>query len=133
MALVEVVGGAVLRDGRVLASRRTEPPRLAGLWEFPGGKLEPGETDAQALVRELREELQVEVLVGERVGGDLLIGETAVLRVYLCALVSGEPALVDHDAHRWLAADELFDVPWIPVDLPLVQQLRGVLARSDRP
>ena len=127
MEPVGVVGAAVVRDGRVLASRRTEPPRLAGLWEFPGGKVEPGETDEQALLRELREELRVEVEVGERLGGDLDIGGTAVLRVYLCRLVSGEPALVDHDAHRWLTADELLDVPWIPVDLPLVEQLRTVL------
>ena len=124
MALVSVVGAALVRDGRVLASRRTEPPHLAGLWEFPGGKVEAGESDADALVRELREELRVEVVVGERLGGDLPIGTTAVLRVYVCALVAGEPALVDHDAHRWLSADELHDVPWIPVDLPLVEQLR---------
>jgi 8-oxo-dGTP diphosphatase len=78
-------------------------------------------------VRELREELQVEVEVGERLGDDLPIGATAVLRVYLCRLVSGEPALVDHDEHRWLGADDLLDVPWIPVDLPLVEQLRAVL------
>lgn len=129
MALVEVVGAALVRDGRVLASRRTEPPRLAGLWEFPGGKVEPGESDVQALVRELREELQVEAEVGERLGTDLLIGSTAVLRVYLCRLLTGEPALVDHDEHRWLAVDELLDVPWIPVDLPLVERLRDVLAR----
>jgi 8-oxo-dGTP diphosphatase len=127
------VGAALLRDvpakGRcVLASRRTEPPRLAGLWEFPGGKVEPGETDEQALVRELQEELRVEVEVGDRLGGDLLIGQKAVLRVYLCRLVSGEPALVDHDAHRWLASDELLEVDWIPVDLPLVEQLRPLLS-----
>lgn len=126
--LVEVVGAAILREGRVLASRRTEPPRLAGLWEFPGGKVEPGESDEQALVRELQEELRVEVEVGERLGGDLLIGQTAVLRVYLCRLLSGEPALVDHDAHRWLAEGELLDVDWIPVDLPLVERLREHLA-----
>jgi 8-oxo-dGTP diphosphatase len=125
--LVGVVGAAVLRDGRVLASRRTEPPRLAGLWEFPGGKVEPGEQDVEALVRELREELQVEVEVGDRLGGDLPIGATAVLRVYVCRLLSGEPALVDHDEHRWLGADDLLDVPWIPVDLPLVEQLRALL------
>lgn len=123
-----MVGAAVLRDGRVLASRRTEPPRLAGLWEFPGGKVEPGESDAQALVRELREELAVEVEVGPRLGADLPIGTSAVLRVYLCRLVRGEPVLVDHDAHRWLAADELLEVDWIPVDLPLVDQLRPLLA-----
>ena len=127
MELVGVVGAALVRDGRVLASRRTEPPRLAGLWEFPGGKVEPGESDREALLRELREELRVEAQVGERLGGDVPIGETAVLRVYLCRLVSGEPALVDHDEHRWLSLDELLDVPWIPVDLPLVEQLRPLL------
>jgi 8-oxo-dGTP diphosphatase len=124
---VAVVGAAVLRDGRVLASRRTQPPRLAGLWEFPGGKVEPGEDDASALARELREELRVEVEVGDRLGEDLPIGATAVLRVYVCRLLRGEPALLDHDEHRWLRADELLDVPWIPVDLPLVEQLRGLL------
>ena len=127
MQRVRVVGAALLRDGRVLASRRTEPPRLAGLWEFPGGKVEPGESDAEALVRELREELQVDVEVGDQLGQELPIGETAVLRVYVCRLLSGEPALVDHDAHRWLSAADLLDVPWIPVDLPLVEQLRPLL------
>ena len=124
---VGVVGAALVRDGRVLASRRTEPPRLAGLWEFPGGKVEDGESDTDALVRELREELRVEVEVGERLGEDLLIGATGVLRVYLCRLLSGEPALVDHDEHRWLTEDELLDVAWVPVDLPLVEQLRSRL------
>jgi 8-oxo-dGTP diphosphatase len=125
-----VVGAALLRDGRVLASRRTGPPHLAGLWEFPGGKVEDGESDVEALTRELAEELGVRAAVGARLGDDLLIGETAVLRVYLCTDVVGEPQLVDHDAHRWLAADELDDVPWIPVDAPLVAELRQLLGIS---
>jgi len=75
----------------------------------------------------LREELGVEAVVGERLGGDLPIGSTAVLRVYLCRITSGEPALVDHDEHRWLTAAELDDVAWIPVDLPLVAELRTLL------
>jgi len=130
---VAVVGAALVRTGvdgvrRVLASRRTEPPHLAGFWEFPGGKVDPGETDAEALVRELREELEVEAAVEDRLGADLPIGDTAVLRVYLARLMSGEPALVDHDAHRWLAAGELDQVPWIPVDRPLVDDLRRLLA-----
>ncbi|HWG94011.1 MAG TPA: (deoxy)nucleoside triphosphate pyrophosphohydrolase [Mycobacteriales bacterium] len=133
MERVAVVGAAVVRTGadgvpRLLASRRTDPPHLAGLWEFPGGKVDPGETDEQALVRELREELEVDAAVGPRVGPDLLIGETAVLRVYLAELLRGEPALVDHDAHRWLAADELDDVPWIEVDRPLLAPLRRLLS-----
>jgi 8-oxo-dGTP diphosphatase len=124
---ISVVGAALVRDGRVLASRRTGPPHLAGLWEFPGGKVEQGETDEQALLRELDEELGVVAAVGDRLGGDLLIGETAVMRIYLCTLVAGEPQLVDHDAHRWLAADELDEVPWIPVDAPVVEELRQLL------
>ncbi len=125
--LVEVVGGAVVRDGRVLASRRTAPPRLAGMWEFAGGKVEAGETDEQALVRELREELRCEVEVGQRVGPDLPIADGVVMRVYLATLLSGEPALVDHDMHRWLEVDELDDVPWIPADAPVIDALRQVL------
>lgn len=133
MSRVAVVGAAVLRTGadgvrRVLASRRTDPPHLAGYWELPGGKVDPGESDVEALVRELDEELRVEVEVGGRLGEDLAIGETAVLRGYVCELVRGEPALVDHDAHRWLAAGELDDVDWIPVDRPLVDALRALLA-----
>ena len=124
--LVSVVGAALVRDGLVLASRRTHPPRLAGCWEFPGGKVEDGETDQQALVRELREELRVESVIGERLGPDLTIGTTAVLRVYLVTAL-GEPQLVDHDAHRWLSANELDHVPWLPVDVPLLPVLRAHL------
>ena len=131
MDMVLVVGGAVLRDGRVLASRRTSPAHLAGLWEFPGCKVEAGETEQQALVSELREELGCKAVVGERVGPDLRLGETAVLRVWT-ATITGDPQLIDHDEHRWLGVDELDDVPWIPADAPVVDELRRRLAhRAD--
>ena len=131
---VSVVGAALLRvdPARVLASRRTGPPRLAGYWEFPGGKVEDGESDEQALLRELREELGCEAEIGERLGPDLLIGRTAVLRVYVARLTAGEPQLLDHDEHRWLTADELDDVPWIPVDAPLLAPLRAQLLMAAR-
>ena len=130
---VGVVGAAILRSDppRVLASRRTEPPRLAGLWEFPGGKVEGVETDHEALTREIAEELGVEVRIGDRVGPDLPIGDTAVLRVYAAVLVTGKPQLRDHDEHRWLTVAELDDVPWIPVDAPVVDALRVLLAEPD--
>ena len=128
---VSVVGAALMREDppRVLASRRKGPPHLAGLWEFPGGKVDTGESDEEALVRELREELACEAVIGGRLGPDLLIGQTAVLRIYLARLTAGEPQLLDHDEHRWLTAAELDDVPWIPVDAPVVEELRLLLRR----
>jgi 8-oxo-dGTP diphosphatase len=129
---VNVVGAALVRDGRALASRRTGPAHLAGMWEFPGGKVEDGETDEQALARELQEELGVVAVIGERLGPELVLGPDAVMRVYLATLVSGEPQLNDHDAHRWLTADELYDVPWIPVDAPALAALEAQLRGSSR-
>ena len=70
----------------------------------------------------------MEIAIQGRLGGDLPIGQTAVLRVYVARITAGEPTLVDHDEHRWLAAHELDDVAWIPVDLPLVAELRTLLA-----
>jgi 8-oxo-dGTP diphosphatase len=131
-----VVVGAAILDGdppgcRVLVTQRAEPPHLAGLWEFPGGKVEPGEPDVDALVRECREELDVEVAVGERLGGDLLLDGPRgpwVLRVWVARIVRGDVRLVEHRDARWLAASELDDVPWIPADAPLVDALRALLA-----
>ena len=87
----------------------------------------------QALRRELGEELGVEAEVGERIGPELSLGGTAVMRVYLATLLSGEPQHVDHDEHRWLAADELHDVPWIPADAPVLAALEAQLRGMSRP
>jgi len=117
-----VVGAAIFDDsGLLLAAQRAAPARYAGLWEFPGGKVEAGEMPAEALVRECREELGVEVAVGSLVGqADIDIG---VLQVYRASIISGVPQPREHQALRWLARDELDDVPWIAADRPLVQRL----------
>ncbi|WP_051703995.1 (deoxy)nucleoside triphosphate pyrophosphohydrolase [Glycomyces sp. NRRL B-16210] len=124
-----VVVGAAIREGReVLAAARAYPPELAGLWEFPGGKLEPGETEAEALRRECREELGVNIEVGSRVGGDLVTGGGRfLLRVYFARLVSGEPHAKEHAELRWLGPDELDSVPWLPGNRPAVETLRALL------
>jgi len=118
---VRLVVGAVLRDaaGRVLAARRERP---AG-WELPGGKVEPGETEPAALVRELREELGVTVEVGERFGPDVPIDPNFLLRAWTVALFHGEPAALEHAELRWLAPDELDTVPWLPADRPIIASL----------
>ncbi len=127
-----VVGAAVIDAGRLLAAQRAEPPSLAGWWELPGGKVDPGETDEAALVRECAEELGVRVRLGARVGRDWPIGERGVLRVWL-ATVDGEqqPRALEHAALRWLAADELTDVAWLPADRPIVERLAGIMRAAD--
>ncbi|GAA0376689.1 (deoxy)nucleoside triphosphate pyrophosphohydrolase [Streptomyces blastmyceticus] len=116
-----VVGGAVFDQGRLLAARRSAPPELAGRWELPGGKLEPGETAEQALVRELREELGVEVEPLERVAGEWPLRPPFVLHVWTAKLVSGTVrALQDHDEVRWLTPDRVDEVDWLDEDRPAV-------------
>lgn len=120
-----VVGAAILEAGRLLAAQRIEPPELAGWWEFPGGKVEPGESDEAALVRECREELGIEIELGERVGGDWPMRSGLVMRVWTARVIDGEARpLEDHSAIRWLGPDELYDVAWLPADLPVVAELR---------
>lgn len=123
-----IVGAAIVEDGRVLACERSDPPEVAGKWEFPGGKVEPGESEEEALVRECEEELGVLVAVGERVGHDVLLGHgRSVLRVYLATLLKGQPVPLEHAEIRWLAKAELTDVPWLPADAPIVEALKSHL------
>jgi 8-oxo-dGTP diphosphatase len=124
---VVVVAAAVIANGRVLAARRSRPPELAGKWELPGGKVEPGETDAGALARELVEELGVETTVSERIGGEVDLGDNMVLRCYRAEIVSGRPAPVEHDAVLWLDAGGLAAVDWLDPDREVLAELRHVL------
>lgn len=119
-----VVGAAIFDDdGRLLAAQRSSPSHYAGQWEFPGGKVEPGEAPDAALVRECREELGIDVSVGEVVGEvEIVVGR---LRVYRARITAGVPVAHEHSALRWLAPQELDDVPWIEADRPLVDRLRG--------
>ncbi|MFE6624347.1 (deoxy)nucleoside triphosphate pyrophosphohydrolase [Streptomyces sp. NPDC057740] len=119
-----VVGAALLDAGRLLAARRSAPEDLAGRWELPGGKVEPGEAPEVALVRELREELGVDAEVVERLPGEWPLKPPYVLQVWTTRLLpgSGSPEpLQDHDALRWLDAGELWDVDWLDPDVPAVQ------------
>jgi mutator protein MutT len=129
---VLVVGAALVHHGRVLAARRTRPPEAAGLWEFPGGKVELGEEPCAALVREIREELGCEVRVTGRLAGEQPVEAGYVLRVLLAELVAGEPVPHEHDAVRWLAPEELGDVRWLTPDLPFLPELRDRLLDGKR-
>lgn len=123
-----VVGAAIVRDGRLLVAQRSYPAELAGRWELPGGGVEPGETEREALVRECREELGAEVRIGGRVGTDLPIG-SRVLRLYRADLTpdSPEPGAREHRELRWAAPRELATLPWLDADRAALTDLRDHL------
>ncbi|WP_278313240.1 (deoxy)nucleoside triphosphate pyrophosphohydrolase [Lolliginicoccus levis] len=128
----EVVAGAVVREGQLLVARRSAPPELAGLWELPGGKTEPGEASRAAVERELAEELAIVVVAGERVGPEVLIGERLVLRAYAAEWVSGEPEAIEHQEVAWIGSEALDDLAWVPSDRALVECLRVLLRPRER-
>lgn len=118
------------RDGpdgdRYLISRRPAGTHLADWWEFPGGKVEPGEAPPAALVRELREELGIEVEVGDifAVGHHVYGDKDVLLLVYDARLAAGEPACLEVAEFRWVTAAELLAVPLPPADVPVLDRLR---------
>ncbi len=118
-----VVAGALISGATVLVAQRQRPAELAGLWELPGGKVAVGESDADALTRELREELGVEVVVGERLGVDVALGESLMLRAYVVAQTGGTPHPHDHRALRWVGAAELESLDWVPADRAWLPEL----------
>ncbi|MDH6116561.1 (deoxy)nucleoside triphosphate pyrophosphohydrolase [Kitasatospora sp. GAS204B] len=127
-----VVGGALIHQGRVLAARRSAPPEVAGRWEFPGGKAEPGESQQQALERELFEELGVRARALHRLAGEWPVRAGLVLRIWTAELLEGEPQpLEDHSELRWLGPDELSAVDWLEHDRAVLPEVARLLASAD--
>lgn len=129
---IVVVGAVIVRDGSVLAAQRGEGRALPGLWEFPGGKVEDGETPEQSLRREIQEELGCVVEVGER----LVRTEHSYpfglvdLTTYWCSLLEGEPVATEHAALLWVDAAQLAELEWAPADIPAVDE---ILTRTSDP
>jgi 8-oxo-dGTP diphosphatase len=95
----------------------------SGVWEFPGGKLEPGETEPEALIRELWEELSLRVRPIERLGLVERPERRMQLAVWTCELIEGEPNLLEHSAVEWVAADALYALGWAEPDLPFLPEV----------
>ena len=125
---VNVAAAVIVKDGRVFATQRGYGP-YKDWWEFPGGKIEAGETPEEALRREIREELDTEILVGE------LLEEVECdypefhlsMKCYMAEVLSGSLVLREHEAARWLPAEELDAVRWLPADLAVTARLRGLM------
>ncbi len=124
MKTIEVVAAIITKDGKYFATQRGYGD-FAGGWEFPGGKMETGEMPQDALVREIKEELDAEITVGE-------LFETVeydyptfhlTMHCFLCELVSEHVVLLEHEAAKWLSPEELDSVDWLPADLGLIESL----------
>lgn len=124
-----VVAAAVVHEGRVLAQQRAYPPATAGRWELPGGRVERAESAREALVRECREELAVEVVPGEQLGPDVPLPGGYVLRVHTARLAdpTARPVPVEHAALRWVDVTELVSLDWLDADRTLLPHLAPLL------
>ena len=125
MKVVKVVAAIIAQEGRIFATQRGYGEFKDG-WEFPGGKIEEGETPQQALVREIQEELDTEVEVGDLLGTVEYDYPTFHLSMqcFLCRIKSGRLNLKEHEAARWLAEDELDSVDWLPADIEVLDWIR---------
>ena len=123
---INVVGAILVENGKILCAQRGEGKSLAYLWEFPGGKIEAGETPQEALVRELKEELLIEVDVQaeqfEETSYQYDFG-LVNLTTFICLLKNGTPQLTEHIAVQWLNPKELNKLEWAPADIPAVEKL----------
>lgn len=128
MKTIEVVAAIIIRDGKIFATQRGYG-EWKGWWEFPGGKIEPGECPQEALVREVREELDAEIEVGELL-------ETVEwdypdfhlkMHCFICSLVSESVHLNEHEAAAWLTRETLRSVKWLPADDGLVDNIKNMI------
>ena len=130
MKSIEVAAAVIRNKNRVLATQRGYGA-YKDWWEFPGGKIEAGETSEEALAREIREELETEILVGEYI--DTVEYDYPefhlVMKCYWAEIARGEPVLLEHEAARWLGSNDLDDVNWLPADRLLLDLIRRELSK----
>lgn len=128
MKTINVVAAVIMKEGKVFATQRGYGEFKDG-WEFPGGKVEAGESPEEALRREIREELEVEVNVGDLI--DTIEYDYPAfhlsMKCYACTIASGSPHPLEHEAARWLSADQLDSVAWLPADITLIPKIAGLL------
>lgn len=128
MKTINVVAAVIMKEGKVFATQRGYGEFKDG-WEFPGGKVEAGESPEEALRREIREELEVEVNVGDLI--DTIEYDYPAfhlsMKCYACTIAGGSPHLLEHGAARWLSADQLDSVAWLPADITLIPKIAGLL------
>lgn len=128
MKTIEVVAAIIVADGKVFSTQRGYG-EFKDMWEFPGGKMEPGETPQQALKREIKEELATEIEVGDFIHTIEYDYPNfhLTMHCYVCSVVSGNLQLLEHEAAKWLTKSELDTVDWLPADLIIIPMIRELL------
>ena len=128
MKSVEVVAAIITKEGKIFATQRGYGEFKDG-WEFPGGKMERGESPEQALKREIQEELATEISVGNLLHTVEYDYPTfhLTMHCYLCSVLSGKLTLLEHESAKWLDKDNLYSVDWLPADIEVVKKLENIL------
>lgn len=122
---IEVVGAVIVNAGKILCMQRSAVMKMPLLWEFPGGKVKMGESFSEALVREIKEELDCRIEVGMQIARTSHIQKeaTIILNTFYCTLMKGNPKLIEHQDMCWLTPSELQNLSWAPADIPTVEAL----------
>lgn len=121
--MISVTCAIIEKEGKVLATRRAKGSHLAGLWEFPGGKIEPGETAEDCIIREIKEELNVQIETSQNLDPVEHHYEEKSIRLipFICNIVSGQIMLKDHSEFRWLSRNDLQSLDWAEADFKIVK------------
>ena len=125
MKVIPVVGAVIFRNGKILAAQRKSESKLGGLWEFPGGKIEPNESPRDALTREINEELEAEIEIHEEICTTIYEYDFATIKLttFRCTIQTDILTLNEHQDAKWLNTDDIHSVTWAPADIPTIRAI----------